>query len=529
MNMIRLRAALAAMILAAGPGVTSATQAQAPLAVSTTSGEVVGTATDGLESWRGIPYAQPPIAQLRWRAPQPVKPWSQPRHADALASSCPQNADLGVFARAGGSEDCLYLNVYRSAHAAQAGQGLPVLVWIHGGALQVGQGGDYDPAKLAAQGESIVVTLNYRLGLLGFLAHPALDAEEGDSGNYGLMDQQVALRWVQDNIAAFGGDPANVTIAGESSGGNSVMAHLAAPQSAGLFQHVLAMSGAGVMTRHPAFGAPRPLAVARDTGKAFAQAVGCATGGAACLRALPIERILEVQPAYALNEFIIDGRVLPVHPADAYRSGRIHHATLVHGSTRDEGRFFVALPESMTGKALSEDDYPAWIENQYGAELAPEVLREYPLARYESPSEAFAAAATDSMFACTGRAMGQALAGRIPVYAYEFSDRTAPSYVGPTTFPLLAAHTSELSYVFPGFRGGSDIQVSLNPLQEKLSDDMVGFFSQLAKMPSRETQWPRFDPAQDNVMVFALPNARMVSGRFSRAHRCDFWDKTGVY
>jgi len=200
--------------------------------------------------------------------------------ATTLASSCAQNADLGVFARAGGSEDCLYLNVYRGAAQGSVPRKLPVFVWFHGAALQIGQGGDYDPAKLAIKGGALVVTLNYRLGLFGFLSHPALDGEGHDFANYGLMDQQAALRWVQRNAAAFGGDPANVTIAGESSGGNSVMAHIAAPQSAGLFQHAISMSGGGIMARHPAFGAPRPLAVAREVGLAFAREAGCAAGQA---------------------------------------------------------------------------------------------------------------------------------------------------------------------------------------------------------------------------------------------------------
>lgn len=163
------------------------------------------------------------------------------------------------------------------------------------------------------------------------------------------------------------------------------------------------------------------------------------------------------------------------------------------------------------------------------AQLAPDVLREYPLHRYDNASEAFAAASTDSMFACTGLAMNRALADKMPVYTYEFADRTAPSYVEPTSFPLLAAHTSELAYVFPGFRGGGDAYVKLNALQEKLSDEMVGYFSNLAGLVSREAPWPRFDPQQDSVMSFELPKARMVTGRFAEAHHCAFWDQKGIY
>lgn len=528
-KLIHTRTTLAAFIVAVGLSTTSTALSQEPLSVMTASGSVVGASSDGIESWQGMPYAAPPIGPLRWRPPQSASSWDRPLKANALASSCAQNADLGVFARAGGSEDCLYLNVYRSIDESRGGNQKPVFVWIHGGALQVGQGGDYDPTKLAKEGGAVVVTFNYRLGVLGFLSHPDLDGEGHEFGNYGLMDQQAALRWVQQNIEKFGGDPTNVTIAGESSGGNSVMAHIASPGSKGLFQHVIAMSGGGIMARHPAFGAPRPLEVARESGKGFAEAAGCETGVAQCLRSLSTKQVLDTQTPYMLNEFVIDGKVLPVHPADAYRTGAINQVTLVSGSTRDEGRFFLALPELATDKALTDEDYPEQINRQYGAQLSPEVLKQYPLENYDNASEAFAAALTDSMFACPGLAMNRTLADKMPVYAYEFADRTAPSYVDPTSFPLLAAHTYELAYVFPGFKGGGNAVVTLNPLQEKLSKEMVGYFSNLSGISSKEAAWPRFDPAKNNILSFELPQARMVSGRFADAHHCGFWDKTGSY
>ncbi len=502
--------------------------AQSALDVTTAQGPLAGVATDDLQSWLGIPFAAPPVGALRWQPPQPMKAWTTVRKANTLASSCAQNADLGVFARAGGSEDCLYLNIYRSVSAAQAGRKLPVFVWIHGGAMQVGQGADYDATKMALRGKAIVVTLNYRLGVFGFFAQKDLDNEGHPAANYGLLDQQAALRWIKQNIAAFDGDPVNVTIAGESSGGNSVMLQIASPLAAGTFQHVIAMSGAGVMARYPAFGAPRPLAVAQALGERLAKEVGCVTDIAACLRALPAKRLLDSQTDYLLNEAIIDGTVVPMHPSDAYRTGRINRVTLINGNTHDEARFFVALPELASGKALTAADYPVWLERQYGAALAPKVAREYPLSRYESASEAFAAAATDSMFACTGLALNRSLADKIPVYAYEFSDGTAPTYVGPTTFPLLASHTYELAYIFPGFRGGADVTVKLNPLQEKLSDQMVDYFAHVSDLPSR-TEWRRFNAKSDEVMTFKLPGAEMVSGRFAEFHRCGFWDRTNTY
>lgn len=498
-----------------------------PLTVRTTSGKVEGVAENGLEAWLGLPYASPPTGPLRWRPPAPAKPWSGVRKAATLPGSCSQNDDLGVFAKAGGSEDCLYLNIYRPAGAH--GAKLPVFVWIHGGALLVGQGADYDPSKLAIEGKSIVVTLNYRLGAFGFFAHPSLAREGHAVGNYGLMDQQAALAWLQRNIAAFGGDPANVTIAGESSGGNSVMAHIASPSAAGLFQHAAAMSGGAVVLRHPAFGAARPLAEAEKAGLGLAKAAGCERGGAACLRALSARRLLAVQTPYATRQVLIDGTILPKHPADIYREGPVNQVTLISGSTRDEGRFFAALAEIAAGKPMTADGYARELEIYYGAELAPRVAREYPLERYDSASEAYSAAVTDSLFSCPGRAAQTALAAKIPVYAYEFSEGTAPSYAAPTTFPLLAAHTLELPYLFPGFRGGGDAKVILNPLQEKLSSEMVGYFSAASRLGRTASPWERYRPAEENVMNFALPRGEMVKSRFSKFHRCAFWQTTGIY
>jgi len=497
------------------------------LTVQTASGTVEGVVENGLEAWLGLPYASPPTGPLRWRPPAPVKSWVGVRKASTLPGSCSQNGDLGVFAKAGGSEDCLYLNIYRPAGGVH--DKLPVLVWIHGGALLVGQGADYDPSKLATDGKSIVVTLNYRLGSFGFFAHPALAREGHPVGNYGLMDQQAALAWLQRNIAAFGGDPANVTIAGESSGGNSVMAHIASPTAAGTFQNVVAMSGGALMLRHPAFGAALPIAEAEKAGLGLAKAAGCERGGAKCLRSLSASQLLAVQTPFSTRQVIIDGTILPGHPGDIYRNGQVNKVNLISGSTRDEGRFFAALTEIATGKPMTADTYPRELEAYYGAELAPRVAREYPLDRYNNASEAYSAAVTDSLFSCPGRAAQTALSARIPVYAYEFSDATAPSYAAPTTFPLLAAHTFEIPYVFLGFRGGGDAKVVLNPLQAKLSDQMVGYFAAANRLGAPGTAWQAYRPEVENVMNFALPQGETVTGAFAKFHRCDFWATTGIY
>jgi para-nitrobenzyl esterase len=235
-------AALIALTLATsgGIGVAAASGSGGGPIVHIDSGVVRGMAGSTVDAFLGLPYAAPPTGNLRWRPPSPPADWQGVRDATQFAPSCPQAP--GSLTAGPTSEDCLYLNVYTPQLGSQSGGGLPVLVWIHGGGFTQGAGRDYDPTKLAADG-IVVVTINYRLGALGFLAHPALASRPGGpSGNYGLMDQQAALRWVQRNIDRFGGDPGVVTIAGESAGGLAVLMHLVSPSSRGLFQRAIVTS-----------------------------------------------------------------------------------------------------------------------------------------------------------------------------------------------------------------------------------------------------------------------------------------------
>ncbi len=226
-----------AALVAAAPAVSAGTVGGrsaalgGPVAV-TADGAVRGLASGAVDEFLGIPYAAPPVGALRWQPPQPAASWPGVRAATAFAPHCPQTAS--PFGQASMSENCLYLNVFTPSHD-QPGPGHPVMVWIHGGALVTGESDDYNPARLVADGVT-VVTINYRLGALGFLAHPALADAKGQSGDYGLMDQQAALRWVQRNIARFGGDPHDVTLFGESAGGLSTLSQVASPQARGLFQ-----------------------------------------------------------------------------------------------------------------------------------------------------------------------------------------------------------------------------------------------------------------------------------------------------
>src|ERR1700677_3303940 len=307
--------------IAAAPAVSASTGGQ-PAAggpvVVTANGAVRGTSSGPVNEFLGIPYAAPPVGALRWRPPQPAASWPGVRAATAFAPHCPQLAS--PFGQASTSEDCLFLNVFTPSHG-QAGARSPVMVWIHGGALVTGESNDYDPAKLVEDGVT-VVTINYRLGALGFLADPALADANGQSGDYGLMDQQAALRWVQRNIASFGGDPRNVTIFGESAGGLSTLSPVASPQAKGLFQK----------------------AIAESAGEAFAAQAGCATQTAACLRSLPVSTILANEDAagYTPN---INSEVLPQSLKTAFATGEFNRVPIINGTNHEEWRLFVALSE----------------------------------------------------------------------------------------------------------------------------------------------------------------------------------------
>src|SRR6516225_1709897 len=330
--------------------------------VETSDGRVRGISSGGVDRFLGIPYAAPPVGDLRWRPPQPHGRWRGVRDATSFANHCPQVAS--PFGLPSVTEDCLYLNVFRPArHGEDDGEAdegghegrerrHPVMVWIHGGALLVGESDDYDPVRLVQRGV-VVVTINYRLGVLGFLAHPALTEEspEHASGNYGLMDQQAALRWVRRNIRAFGGDPDNVTIFGESAGGLSVHSQLASPLAAGLFHKAIVESGAYSLV-------PPSLSAAKAAGAAFAASAGCAdpSTAAACLRSLPVATILAHQPSGTMVPNL-DGFVLPQTVRAAFSTGQFNHVPVIEGSNHDEWRLFVAQTEATTGKPLTPAGY----------------------------------------------------------------------------------------------------------------------------------------------------------------------------
>jgi para-nitrobenzyl esterase len=475
--------------------------------VATTGGVVRGVATETTHQFLGIPYAAPPVGALRWQPPQPAARWAGIRDASQFASPCAQPP--GAFGPASVVEDCLYLNVFAPA---EENRRRPVMVWFHGGGLTSGSADGYDPTELVRDGV-VVVTINYRLGAFGFLAHPALADSGGASGNYGLMDQQAALRWVARNIARFGGNPGNVTIFGESAGGLSVLSQLVSPGARGLVDRAIVQSGAYALTQES-------LASAEAAGQAFAASAGCADQSAACLRGLPVSTVLARQSGGHVPN--IDGRVLHQSLGTAFAAGQFTRVPVINGSNRDEWRLFVALDE-LQGRPVTADNYLASIAATLGvpAEAAAAIAAEYPLRAYPSPALALSAVGTDAIFACPALTVNNMVSRFVPTYGYEFNDQNAPPLLPPVSFPQGAAHAVELQYLFQLPIGGP-----LSPDQQRLAETMRGYWTGFAAHGAPHAAgapfWPRYNATTQRLQSL-IPPRPQVETDFAAIHKCSFW------
>lgn len=511
---------LLASALALGGAAPAAAQHRAPdssAVVRTDLGVVRGQVREGHRLFQGIPFAAPPTGDLRFRPPQPARPWQGVRDATVPRGQCAQ-----LPAPYGGEtsyeEDCLYLNV-TTPDRAQRRQRLPVMVWVHGGGNTTGTASIYNAAKLAKDGV-VVVTINYRLGAFGWLAHPALESgadRRYQTGNYGLLDQQAALRWVQRNAGAFGGDPGNVTLFGESAGSWNSCANLASPTAAGLFHKVIAQS-------YSCTAPARTEASAEAEGVTIAQAAGCDKGSApasaACLRAVPVKTLLETFEAKATDAGPVAGgdRVLPLQPEQAIERGRFNRVPVMHGNTLDEMRLFVSLsyPNPITAA-----EYEDIVRSAYGAD-AGKVLAQYPAADYPDPRIALATLQTDSnevLSACVHQdAFRRLTRAGVPVYAYQFADRAAPPLLDVPGFEEGAEHASELTFLFPGLIG------TLTPAQQRLSDTMAGYWTSFARSGRPEARqaphWPRFR-SSDDVLSLAPDSVHRTDT--TTTAKCSFW------
>ncbi len=496
-----------------------------PGTVITDSGAVTGVAL-GTSSfvWRGIPYAAPPTGDLRWKPPAPPACWTDERPATAFAPDCPQFAGSGdgMVSSSGtveGAEDCLYLNVWAPQTAPAAP--LPVMVFIHGGANVEGSASsaNYDGQYLSEHGGAIVVSVNYRLGPLGFLVHSALEAENDKhvSGNYGILDQQAALAWVQRNIARFGGDTKRVMVFGESAGAVDVCVLVASPLSVGLFSRALMESGACY---------ENPMAAQEPLGTTFAQNAGCGSASdvAACLRALTPDAVLKALPptgaavissvqAFAPN---VDGWVLLKSPIAALADGSANHVPFVVGSNSDE----TALAESgIMPPITTEAEYETAVNAEYPT-VANQVLNEYKAADYPSPAKAFVAVTTDARFICTARqTLRAAIAGAPDVAQYRYFF-THPVENGTAALRALGAwHGEELAFVFHTL--GATASYTPTAAELALSDSMVGLWSAFAATGNPGGGWPQYASASDPYL--GLDDV-IAPGAGVRTTQCDFWD-----
>jgi len=468
------------------------------LEVATDRGGVVGRARDGVREFLGIPYATAP----RWRPPGPIAAWATPRDATHRGRACPQPKHSDT------AEECLNLNVW-----VPAGDKLPVLVWIHGGAFYTGSGGMelFDGARLARRMRAIVVTINYRLGALGFLSQRALATEQGKEvlPAVGLLDQRAALQWVQRNIAAFGGDPANVTIDGESAGAWSECAQLAMPGSRGLFTRAIIMSGA---CSDALYFTPD---AANAQGDELAAAVGCnGADVAACLRgksadelasALKFRRGLLLLPGVWWGP-IIDGVELPQLPLTAIRDGEFARVPLMIGTALDEGALHVALY-----KEVSSDELAWFIKTTFGEAAVAPVLARYT----QPPKAALSQVVTDGIFRCNSRRVARLVAARgVPVYLYVWTH----SFAGPPWVHALGpTHGVDENFLFDVTTDGIGPTADERPLVELIEDAWGGF----VRSGDPGHGWPRYTAATDDH--FVLDVAPSV-GRGLDRETCDFWD-----
>jgi para-nitrobenzyl esterase len=478
-----------------------------------------GTGSHGVLEFLGVPYAAPPVGALRFAPPRPARTWSGVRPATAAGPACVQFQSMGVGAGQATSEDCLYLNVYTPT-GVRPGANLPVLFWIHGGNFTEGSGALFGGQRFASLTDSVFVSINYRLGPLGFLALPQLESGSPQgSGDYGLLDQIAALKWVRSDIAAFGGDARDITIDGESAGAGSVCDLLASPLAAGLFQRAIMQSGPCAVIR------PMSLQLAEVTGAAFAAAAGCGQPGSvvACLRAARTSAMVVAATWQDLvNTPAFGTPVLPVPPAQAFASGHWNKVPLIIGSVRDEGKLFID-----TQTRMSAAQYANAVDTRYGPS-AGAILARYRVRAYPSPFYALAAVITDSLYTCPGYSSASQLAGQVPIWQEEFDDPTSPTLAGnqPPGVDMSNAHAAELAYLWNFALG----QRPLTPAELRLGERMDRYWGAFARTGNPNVPglvaWPRVTAAAHPVIDFRPTGDTVSATVFPAEHRCPFWAAT---
>ena len=489
-----------------------------PTLLRVEGGWLRGAVTGEVIRFSGVPYAAPPVGERRWTAPAAPEKWKGVRAATTSAPKCPQpgwdnDGDPVVI----GDEDCLYLDVVRPRRPERRGP-MPVLVWLHGGNLTSGAGSEYDGARLATRGDIVVVTVNYRLGALGFLSSPALDSSRHVSGNDGLLDQAAALRWVRRNIRAFGGDPRRITLAGQSAGARSVCAHLASPRSRRLFHRAIVQSGP---CTQPVMNKTR----ADTKGRRAVAELGCTevADAAACLRRVPVTELLELtdrgSPFLRERRDDLWGPVagtpfLPLQPQRALRRGDAAGVPLLLGSMRDEARGAVLgnLPD------LSAEEYSEMVGTLFGDD-AEAVLAAYPAGDHRSPALALARVLTDWGYSCPTLATARVASRHAPVYAYAMHEASPP--VGGTRYG--AYHGWDLPFLWRTSIPFTQYP-PLSPDQRRLSARMVRYWTTFVSTGAPDgrdrSPWRTFSASREGLRL-AVSGTRPI--RLGPGHHCGLW------
>ncbi len=496
------------------------------LVVTIESGTVEGAVSGDIRRFLGIPYAAPPKGANRFRAPQPAESWTDVRPAFELGQQCPQSLSL---AGTSNEEDCLFVNVWTPSGA----RNLPVMVWLHGGAFILGSGGDkyYDGGQLATH-DVVVVSMNYRLGMFGFLAHPAFRSDDPafpTAGNYGIEDQRAALEWVQHNIATFGGDPKRVTLFGESAGGMSTCLHYVSSRTEGLFEAAITQSG---LCSSPLLEIPR--ATAEQQAQTLAAGLGCPGTDAttvACLRAKAVDDILMATPLPAATDPpggpiyqasilpgqlpSVDGYVVERSMTDAFAARQYAPRPLILGNVKDEGTLFHSL--LFAQEVPDEVAYRAALAMRFDATTVDAIVAMYPVSAYPSANRALAEVTGDAFFMCpSARTARAVLAHGSPLYRYTF-DRALEQ---PFSQGLDVFHSSELPFVF----GNDTFPLGRIGAATDLSVSMQQYWTQFAKTHDPnggdETAWPAYASTEPVLVLDTIVSTTTAP----KTTACAFWD-----
>jgi para-nitrobenzyl esterase len=508
-----------------GTPVLAQPAASAPV-IKTDLGPVEGAHRNGVDVFFGIPFAAPPSGEHRLAPPVAPSAWTSLLRATIAPSACPQTVSADPAGLASNNEDCLYLNIWAPTPAAQP---RPVMVWVHGGEFVEGYGAakQYDASRLAARANAVVVTVNYRVGALGFLAAGALDAADGRhvSGNYGLLDVQAALQWVNRNAAAFGGDPHRITVMGESAGANLVLGLLASPASEGLFQRAIVQS-----STDGAHTVPLPQAEKQTYAHALDE-IGCGNGPGllACLRAAPVQSFLQmtVKPT-----MVQDGLVLPLDPFEAFQQGRFIRVPVLIGSNAKENYLFTARTESdVLKRHLTGDDLQGQLKASFG-DKADVVGGQYRSEAYVNTATLIGSALTDRRFACMANLARTGLSQYVPVFGYQL-DIADPAQQQPLApggdLPNVSYHTTDLGYVFD-----NDGNAQLAGYHASLSRMIIDYWAAFAAEgdPSAVAErtarvaWPRF--TREAPALLSISDAPTATSSFASEHKCAFWEQSGL-